>query len=269
VKVKASTPLVLKFQLLSFWKEILTVFVALGSYIAAFALVSKPKTLLGTSIAITLVGTLLTIYFSRKSRPFHFSPLTRLTEVSNWFGRGTFQLDRVNKSYKITGSEVGFCYSPTLTWDNYVLEFDFRILKQCLGVLVRASNLSNCVMLQITDKTVRPHMRVNGGWWTDDDASTRLTFTGAHIDSESWYHGRIACDHATIDFQIHKIGSDTPVVANQWEIPAGQLNITFGGKDDNAQVVLPLPINLEFGTVGFRNFDSESALVRHVLIRRL
>lgn len=111
-------------------------------------------------------------------------------------------------------------------------------------------------------------MRINGGWWVDEDSAKDLSFADTPIDSKSWYRGRITCDHATIDLNICKIGSDVPVFASQWNIPPGPLNVAFG-QDEKTQVTMQLPINLEFGTAGFRNFDAESALVRNVLLRRL
>jgi len=42
-------------------------------------------------------------------------------------------------------------------------------------------------------------------------------------------------------------------------------------KDENdaAPLHIPFPINLEYGTIGFRNSGSEKALVRYVLIEKI
>ena len=56
-----------------------------------------------------------------------------------------------------------------------------------------------------------------------------------------------------------------------WTIPSGKISFSYDINNlNNSQIVsIPFPINLEYGTIGFRNHGSENALVENVLIEKI
>jgi hypothetical protein len=122
-------------------------------------------------------------------------------------------------------------------------------------------------MLQITDLGIRPHIRINGGWhpWESDDAG--LTFNNK-LSLDKWYKCKVICENDNITIKIYD--GKTIIFNRSWSIPIGALNFVFKKDDaDNHPVTIPFSIGLEYGSVGFRNYEREKAFVRNVLIQKL
>ena len=55
-----------------------------------------------------------------------------------------------------------------------------------------------------------------------------------------------------------------------WLIPDGPINFIFKKNEKGeAELSIPLSLNLEYGTIGFRNSLNEKALIRNVLIEKI
>jgi hypothetical protein len=55
----------------------------------------------------------------------------------------------------------------------------------------------------------------------------------------------------------------------QWTIPTGPLAFLAESQDKQTRISIPFPVNLEFGTVGFRNDGAENAAVKNLLLEKL
>ncbi len=154
----------LSFFLRSYKFDLLTAIFAILSYFFSFKLFSNEEAVLTSSLIITLISVSLIIYLRLKEKDFFFLDLKRHADRDDWIGRGNFVFNKSNKAFLISKSEAGFIFSKTLNWSDYSLEFEFKILQDCLGIIVRAINLSDYVMLQVRDYGIRPHIRINGGW---------------------------------------------------------------------------------------------------------
>ncbi len=103
-------------------------------------------TYLLTDIAISFLLTVIVftlsmfvvIYFRTRERDFYYLPLNKPGSDSDWVGRGVFKFIKNEKCYEITSSSAGFIYPGTALWDDYYLEFDFKIIKTSIGVIFRA-----------------------------------------------------------------------------------------------------------------------------------
>ena len=55
-----------------------------------------------------------------------------------------------------------------------------------------------------------------------------------------------------------------------WIIPSSQINFTFKkDEEDKKPFLIPFAINIEYGTIGFRNSGHEETLLRNILIERI
>lgn len=257
----------LRFFLRRYWPDLLTGVSAVVLYWATYRLTTNPRALLLWSVGITLAVTVAIIYFRVREKDFHFVGLANRSHGQDWFGYGVFEYSRINKAFRITGSDSGFIFSKCLAWGDYRLRFRFKIVSASLGVIVRAVNLANLVMLQIGETGIRPHIRVNGAWtvWEVGDAGLEMA---NHLSRDQWYECSITCDKALVRICI--TGDRKTYMDRQWAIPQGTLVFNLGSDEQgNPTIPLPFAITLDYGTVGFRNYRSEEALVREVLVEKI
>jgi hypothetical protein len=122
-------------------------------------------------------------------------------------------------------------------------------------------------MLQIGRTGIRPHIRINGGWCVWESKEVDLTFKELSLDH--WYKCRLSCDKGSIGIEFIN-GNKEQVFNRQWNLPVGNVVFIFKRDDnDNTPVNIPLPINLEYGSIGFRNSGSEQSLIKNVLIEKI
>ena len=126
-------------------------------------------------------------------------------------------------------------------------------------------------MLQFFDYGIKAHIRINGFWQDWEPAATKLSFN-KKLDADKWYRSCIQCDKDSIRIRIfNKNGHQN--FDRVWKIPSGhiayQLPQSAGLVAQAVAASIPFSINLEFGTVGFRNDGQENALVKDVLIEKM
>lgn len=233
-----------------------------------YAPTEKLKTII--SIIVIFI-TLMVIIFSRsRNKDFVFSALTSSKDKEPWMGHGIFQIARVQDAYEITDADPGYIHSKVLAWDNYKFSFEFKIANWGgdggLGVIVRANNLANYIMLQFKQRGVGPHIRVNGIWkvWQPEEAE--LVFP-EQLTTDSWYKCEIFCDKNTIIIKLFR--EDKRFFDRVWEIPRGNILFEYKHSSELATEHWYFPITLEYGSVGFRNWGNEKAFVKNVLVKKL
>jgi hypothetical protein len=82
----------------------------------------------------------------------------------------------------------------------------------------------------------------------------------------------LECDKSVIHIRIHELRNNSQVLDREWRIPSGQIAYGTVDASSNQKTItnlIPFPINLEFGTVGFRNDNVEKATVKSSLIEKL
>jgi hypothetical protein len=245
------------------------IFAAIG-YCTAYVFSDQPGWRLTISVAVTLTATIIVVYSKTRDRDFYFLPLQGPNEKDDWMGEGTFQYERIQNSYIITKSYSGFIFSKSLTWSDYLFDFEFKILNVSIGAIVRATNLSNLVMLQIFDNGIKAHIRVNGLWKDWDPATANLQFSNK-LDLDHWYRCRLECDKRSIRIRLHDMAGSQKF-DREWIIPQGIIAFQILDASPEGQITrgaIPFPINLEYGTIGFRNDGMEKSAVRNVLIDKL
>jgi hypothetical protein len=253
--------------------EFITLIYTVTGYIISYAFLDKPGVSFLLSIIVTFGAVLILIYSKTREHDFHFLPLRKNDEKEDWMGNGFFQRERMQNAFAITESESGFIFSKCLTWSDYTFDFDFKILNVSLGVILRATNLSNLVMLQIFNNRVKAHIRVNGFWKTWESEDSNMAFV-KKLSFEKWYRGQFQCDKGSIRIRIYNM-KNFILFDRVWKIPSGK--IFFPLEIDKKSALptevaapsIPFSINLEYGTIGFRNDGREKALIENVLVEKL
>lgn len=253
--------------------ELITFITAIVGYLISYIFVKRPELILMISIIITLVVTIVIIYTKAKDRDFYFFTLQKSKDREDWLGEGIFEYDRLHDSYVITDSHSGYIFSKCLAWSDYQLSFDFKILKTSVGVILRATNLSNLVMLQIFDHGIKAHIRVNGFWQSWEPKQTSLIFDKA-LCLDNWYNASIQSNKREIRIRVYD--NDNKMIFDRvWKIPTGHISFSVKqhvSDDEKSKFEvsqIPFSINLEFGTVGFRNHGEERGVVKNMLVEKL
>lgn len=247
--------------------DILTTLSAIGLALLAFLLWQNQLTLMLASVLMATIFLIIIIYLKVKEKNFYFISLTKREDKEDWIGDGKFEYLRVSECFQVTQASPGCIYSKCLDWSDYKYEFEFKLRKTCLGAVLRAVNLSNYVMMQITQIGVRPHVLVNGGWMAWEANTVNLEFS-KKPSFEEWYKCQLVCDKDTINISIlHK---NEKILDREWQLPQGVLAFSFRKDEKNSEPInIPFPINLEYGSAGFRNFGDEKALVKNVLLEKI
>jgi hypothetical protein len=253
--------------------EFLTFISAVVGYFLSFVLIEVPKVSFILSVAVTFFATSIIIYSKTKERDFYFISLQKDNDKEDWMGEGIFQRERIHHAYAITNSYSGFIFSKCLTWSDYSVVFEFKILKTSLGAILRATNLSNLVMLQIFDYGIKAHIRINGFWKPWEPDISGLLFE-KKLNLDKWHISKVQCDKDSIHIII--FDEDLKLECDRvWKIPSGQIYFStaptdnMGHSPESAISSIPFPINLEYGTIGFRNDGQEKALVKNMFIEKL
>lgn len=221
------------------------------------------------SLLINFVAVVIIIALRMRERAFYFISLEKRNDKDCWMGVGDFNYSITHKCFNVGHCDPGYLYSKALTWSNYKSEYDFKIINGALGSIVRAINLSNYIMLQISPKGINPHIRVNGAWYIETAVKANLVFDNlSALSLDQWYKCQICCENDSITIRI--FDSSKKIFDRDWKIAKGYLNFPFKENEaDSNPKQIPLAINLEYGTIGFRNCGSERALVKNLLIEKL
>jgi len=213
-------------------------------------------------LAITTLTATLWIWISRLHRRFvsGFNDNFATDLRTNWDFDGSWRIPEKG-TLLVAGPDVRRDTGGGITkigaqWENYVFTFNARIIKNCLGVVVRAPDLNNYYMLQIQADKIRPHRRVavpvietkpssqqqeapdflpikyNIGWQIFDPP------TPLSRKLDSWFYVRVIVRGQAVSLYINN-------------------ELVF-----QQESFLQIPT----GRVGFRNAFSEEALVRNVRV---
>lgn len=208
-------------------------------------------------LAITVLTFTLLVWTSRLHRRFisGFNDNFRGDLRANWDFKGPWRIPEKN-TLLVTGSEAGGITKVGAQWENYTFTFKARITKRCLGVIIRAQDLSNYYMFQIGIDQIRPHRRV----------AVPLIVT-----KNPPQHEETAEVHP-IKFNIGWQIFDPPTPLNTRLDNWFDVRVTVRGQAVSLYINNELVFQQESflqiptGKVGFRNVSSEEALVKNVRV---
>lgn len=174
----------------------------------------------------------------------------------NWDFEGHWRIPEKGTLLVTGPSDTGGITKVGAQWENYTFTFKARIIRACLGVIVRAKDLDNYYMFQIRADKIRPHRRV----------------AVPHIEIQPEQQSQSAPQIKPIVFekgwQIFKPSTPLTHTLDDWF----DVRITVRGEsviiyiDNNIVLQSESFLKIPNGKVGFRNSGSEEALVRNVKV---
>lgn len=251
-----------KYELIAFLVNVVVAYIT-------FQFFRNNLTVFVLSIVVFTASLIIVIYQKTKDKDFYFLELNKADKIKDWVGRGSFTYVRSENCFEITDSHSGYIFPKTLTWDDYVFEFDFKIAKQTCGFIIRARDLSNYIMMQIATKGINPHIRLDSEWipWQHDDPQANLTFQN-ELSLDTWYKARIYCDKRRIRMTI--FDRKEMIFDRSWEIKERMLVVyPAPGNDRSKDTQIIRQIDFDFGAIGFRNHGEERAFVKNVYVKKL
>lgn len=248
-------------------REVVTFVSGVVGYLISYFIFKNQELVLLINVLITLIVTTVLIYLKAKEKDFYFVSLSKRSDKDEWLGDGTFEYDKTCDGYVITNTFLGFIFSKCLIWSDYKLEFDAKILKTSIGVNLRAINLSNFVMLQFFEEGIRSHVWTNGLYKVWEPSENKLIFK-KNLSLSTWYKFSVTCDKRKIYVNIFDRSANS-IFDGYWEIPSGSIDLQAPIANGGIVTYMKFPINLEYGTIGFRNYDTEKAIVRNVVVQKI
>jgi len=243
--------------------ELITLLADALIILAAFFVITQFLAFI-VSLVVIILSTFIIIYLKTKEKTFYYYPFDIPGQKQDWIGRGDLNFVRNEKCFEITRSDVGFILPKTLNWDDYRYELDFKIAETSLGFIVRAINLSNCVMYQIFEDCIKPHLRINAEWiWMD------IVKFDQKLSLDNWYKLVVVCEKRNIRIQILD-QSRSSLFDRSLSIPLTmKVNRPMDLEGKKVETHYIQNIDFDFGAIGIRNFGNERALVKNIFIEKL
>src|SRR3989338_429760 len=262
------------FFLRNYLNETISFFIALAGAYLAYIFYKEPGFQLASLVVLAITSYLIIIFLKLKSRDFYYIFFDKYDDKKGWVGSGYFNYYPSDQAFLIKDSDAGFIFSNCLNWIDYEMNFEAKILKNTLGILIRATDLSNKIMLQfnIEANGIRPHFWANGGYVKQEPKDAGLEFKGTLIEGQ-WYKLKINVHKDKIKIEISK---DNKVIDEKhWDIPSALLSFPVREKDKEAGDtknpigMLDIRKDYSYGTIGFRNGHGEKALVRKLKVEKI
>jgi hypothetical protein len=164
------------------------------------------------------------------------------SNLSNWsYRNGQWTSDQDGLS--VTKSGLGGIYNLGATWENYEFSFEFKIISQCAGWIVRARDDNHYVMVQCNKEQVCPHI------FTVSPKPDRKSQPGFQVINK--------IDHNLSLQEWNR--ARTEVIGHGIKV---WINETLVWSDSE------LLKDFSMGTVGFRCSHNEHALFRYIKVVR-
>ena len=83
-----------------------------------------------------------------------------------------------------------------------------------------------------------------------------------------WHKIQFTLDKNDISIKIIH-GDKTDDYCGHWTVPSGIVYFNYSGTREEKGINIPMPIIVEYGSIGFRNDGHESAYIKNVLIEKM
>jgi hypothetical protein len=176
---------------------------------------------------------------------------------ATWESKGSLPL-RISSDNEliITDCSEGCITKTGAFWENYDLLFKANITTLCLGIIVRATDIDNYEMIQITPTTIVPHRKILVP--TDDiqfvkDASGKVS----HVNIPPYMVGWQVGPQLAIKYDTKNGWFDVKV-----SVQGSSASLSING----VEFLSTIPLHNPYGRIGFRNHGIERALVKDIRI---
>lgn len=183
----------------------------------------------------------------------------------NWDFQGDWQLVPGNQLL-VTQSDIGGITKVGQLWTDYRFEFDAVIVNDRIGWVVRAQDLFNYYMIQLTPTMIRPHLRIAGQWVLIGDRPHNQ-----QIAINKWYH--IQTDVRGPEIRISVDQQEVYYNNDLFSMKFIQFVPQQGGNPTTQAtpfqpntIVVPAYAT---GRVGFRMWGTEQGRIAHLRVKSL
>ena len=169
----------------------------------------------------------------------------------------------------VTNSERGGLATPCLSWTDYEVRFDTRILNKCTAWIVRASSLNNYAMIQLEDKSINPHRRAAGMWiekWIEKKPHDFTFKKGQWYSVQTILRGAWIQVWVTVDNDQHLLYQGEILGTQR---PQEVHLTTYDEKAQTHEGITILDASYRIGSFGFRLSGDEKAQFRNVRAYKL
>lgn len=258
----------------NYLNETVSLIIATIGLVLSFYFYKAPGLELFSLIVLAITSFVIIIFLKHKSRDFYHISFDKYNDKAGWVGNGYFDFDLNDQSFLIKDSDEGFIFSKCLNWIDYEMSCEFKILKDAFGIVIRATDLSNKLMLQfnIKAKGIRPHFWANGGYIVKEPKEFDLEFEDS-LKEDLWYKVKVTVYRNTIKIELLKNNK----IINEKRLDLSSVILSFPirktdkepGDTKDPIGMLDIRKDYSYGTIGFRNGHGEKALVRNLLIKKI
>jgi hypothetical protein len=159
----------------------------------------------------------------------------------NYEGNWSIVKDGGSNVLVVTGSDAGGYARECHAWEDYIVEFETKIVNEWSAWIIRAKDNETYVMLQCGQNMVRVHFRVNGKWSIAEPIALSVT-----LPPNKWFGVRIVVRTTGVKLTLTVDGKKLDVTG----LPSNMLSSPNARLDHN------------FGSFGFREWGGECAHFR-------
>ncbi|MDA2927434.1 DUF1080 domain-containing protein [Acidobacteria bacterium AH-259-G07] len=189
--------------------------------------------------------------------------------LTKWEYYGEWKTEKEDDQYIliVTDSDAGGLAKPCRLWDDYIFEFETKIAQSNSSWIIRASDILNYVMLQCSQKEIRPHFRMKGLWFTQDPVALPVT-----LPINEWFKVQIKVSGTRVVVTVVLDYKETVLLDRDllkpevMQVQATTVGTTSGSYSLSVDLAFSFPL----GSVGFRECGkTECAHFRAVRVKKL
>ncbi len=179
--------------------------------------------------------------------------------LGDWKYQGNWSIvkDDGTNVLAVTNSDQGGYVPGCQSWQDYIVEFETKIVAECSAWLIRAKDTGTYVMLQCNSSTRQPHpnalrlhYRVNGEWRKGEILAIPMPLS---VPTNKWFGVRIEVRTSRVRVMLTVDGKKADVSG----LPSSLLSHPNACLDHN------------FGSFGFREAGGEYAYFRNLSARTI
>ncbi len=208
----------------------------------------------------------ITVYLYRKENVVNENILKEdfRKGLDRWEFYGDWRCERDEDDYilSVTNSGEGGIVKHCRLWNDYIFEFETKIVHSNTTWVIRARDILNYVMLQCGRAEIIPYFKVNGFWLTLPSVPLLTT-----LPLNEWFAVRIKVSGIKILVQVTINGQKHTLLDQELLRPGifqGEVR-TLEGDEKPTNIAVSYPL----GSVGFREYGDERAYFRNVRVTKL
>jgi hypothetical protein len=207
----------------------------------------------------------LSIYLYRKEKVWNESEFKDNFRhgLENWEYYGTWKTiyEDDQRILTVTESDPGGYVKKCRLWNDYLFEFETKIIHKNSSWIIRAADILNYLMFQCGPKTILPSLKINGQWIKFSSQPLPVT-----IPLKEWFKVSIRVTGTRVVVKAVVKGEEyTFYDANILEPQVIATKLNRSSNEQEMHIFTSLPL----GSIGFREAGSECAHFRNIRVTKI